>query len=79
MTEAPTAEASARRILEVFVNHKLGSGDVLQTDSFIAPFNKPGWGSGDLDAGIDYAVAEDWIELVSSQSYRLTAEGFAEA
>ena len=79
MTEAPTAEASARRILEVFVNHKLGSGDVLQTDSFIAPFNKPGWSSGDLDAGIDYAVAEDWIELVSSQSYRLTAEGFAEA
>jgi hypothetical protein len=79
VTEAPTAEASARRILEVFLNHKLGGGDVLQTDSFIAPFNKPGWGPGDLDAGIDYAVAEDWIELVSSQSYRLTAEGFAEA
>ena len=79
MTQTPTAESSARRILEVFLSHNLGGGDVLQTDSFIAPFNKPGWSSGDLDAGIDYAVAEDWIELVSAHSYRLTPEGFAEA
>jgi len=78
VTQTPTAELSARRILEVFLTHNLKGGDVLQTDSFIAPFNKPGWGSADLDAGIDYAVAEDWIELVSAHSYRLTPEGFAE-
>lgn len=79
MVQAPTAESSARRILEVFRRHQLTAGDVLQSDSFIAPFSKPGWGPSDLDAGIDHAVAEDWIELVSAQSYRLTAEGFAEA
>jgi len=77
--EAQTAEAGARRVLQVFLGHNLRAGDVLQSDSFVATFSKPGWGPDDFDAGVEYAIAEDWIELVSTQSYRLTAEGFAEA
>ena len=79
MAEAPTAESSARRILQVFLDHNLRAGDVLQSNSFVAPFSKPGWSSGDFDAGLEYAIEEDWIELVSTHSYRLTSEGFTEA
>lgn len=79
MSETPTAEAGARRVLQVFLGHNLRSGDVLQFDSFVAPFSKPGWGLDDFDAAVEYAVSEDWIELVSTQSYRLTADGFAAA
>jgi hypothetical protein len=79
VADVPTAEASARHILEIFLAHGLRAGDVLQSDSFIAPFSKPGRTVSDFDSGLEYAIDEDWIELVSSHSYRLTAEGFAEA
>ena len=76
MAEAPTDESSARRIVQIFRDHSLKAGDVLQSDSFVAPFSKPGWSSADLDAGLDHAVAEDWLEQVSQTAYRLTRDGF---
>lgn len=77
MAERQTAESSARRILGIFREQSLTAGHVLQSSSFVAPFSKPGWTEGDLDAGLEYAVEEDWIEQVSQHAYRLTVAGFA--
>ncbi len=79
MTEPQTVESSARRILGIFREQGLAAGHFLQSNSFVAPFSKPGWTLDDLEAGLGYAIEEDWIEQVSQHAYRLTAAGFAQA
>jgi hypothetical protein len=79
MAAAPTAEDSARRILHIFLEFGHRSGDVMQQNSFIAPFAEPGWKASDFNAGITFAISEGWLESVSSASYRLTDLGFGEA
>ena len=79
MADAPTAELCARRILKLFSEQGLRTGDVLQAGSFVAPFAKLGWTTGDFDRGIEYATDEDWLEQVSAEGWRLTRDGFAEA
>jgi hypothetical protein len=79
VAQAFKAETGAQCVLRVFLDRGLKAGDVLESGSFVAPFAKLGWTIEDLDAALEFAVEEDWLELVSAQAYRLTDTGFAEA
>jgi hypothetical protein len=79
MPDTPTAELCARRILKLFAEQGLRTGDVLEAARFVAPFARLGWTTGDFELGIEYAMDEDWLEQVSAEGWRLTRHGFAEA
>jgi hypothetical protein len=80
MATLPTAEASGRQILKIFVKqHGLRPGEGLGRISLIHAFSKPGWRITDLDAGIEYALQKGWLEPAGDSYWRLTEAGFAAA
>ena len=81
MAALPTPEQSAREMLEIFVGHfKCRVDDVLRVNNFIILWHDRGLATQDLQAGMDFAAAQGWIEILPSGiSYKLTSMGYAEA
>jgi len=81
MATLPTPEQCAREILAIFVWHfGLLAGDVLPHNNFLTLWPQRGYRSEDFDAGVQFAIARGWLELVPSGNlYRLTKSGFATA
>ncbi|TAN44064.1 MAG: hypothetical protein EPN26_17010 [Rhodospirillales bacterium] len=38
-----------------------------------------GWKTSDFEPGMKYALAQNWVEAVSADAFRLTVTGFAAA
>jgi hypothetical protein len=84
MAQLPTAEETARTILDIFVSHfNNRAGDVLGFGNFNAIWHQRGLRTADFKPGMEYAVKQGWVDVVPAdpggESFRLTDAGFAEA
>jgi hypothetical protein len=82
MAKEPAAEESARRILDLFVNHfHLRAGGTLSPSDFLGKFEIDGFRKH-FQAGMQFAINNGWIAAnrrESANSYALTNAGFGEA
>ncbi|MCJ7777438.1 MAG: hypothetical protein MUP16_03900 [Sedimentisphaerales bacterium] len=79
MATIPSLEDNARKILAIFINHNLRSGECLHINVLDAIWNKKGLRADDFKAGMEYAVGQGWIETRENNMYCLTEKGFSEA
>ncbi|SER61312.1 hypothetical protein SAMN04487958_1024 [Vreelandella subterranea] len=81
MATLPTPEETAREILEIFVGHfNSRPGHVLRINNFTAVWHSRGLASEDFKPGMEYAVAQGWVDVQSDgDAFKLTDAGFAEA
>ena len=79
MATGPSPEDSARYILSIYIAHNCRPTHALMPQHFGVPFSAPGWHADDWKPGLEYAVQQGWIEIVSPTSFRLTEAGFAAA
>jgi hypothetical protein len=78
MTGKPSPEDSARRVLSVFQDHTLRSGQELAARSFVLPFDELGWETSDREIGLRHAIENGSIEARDNDLLVLTDAGFAE-
>jgi hypothetical protein len=77
MTTEPTAEDSARHILDVFQAHTLRIGQILSRGSARIQFLAQGdWHIHDFVSGLQYASRHHWISMPSPTVLKLTEDGF---
>lgn len=80
MATLPTAEESARLILDGYLRHNCRPGYVLsQRDFLLSGFLQPPFQPSDIVQGLRYAAAQGWIEIVDSDKFKLTESGFSKA
>jgi len=79
MATIPSPEKNARKILAIFINRNLRSGECLRLNIFDAIWNKKGLRADDFKTGMEYAVAQGWIEVRENHMYCLTEKGFSGA
>ena len=81
MATLPTPEETAREILAIFVSHfKSRPEDVLRINNFLAVWLPRGLAAEDFNPGMEYAVAQGWVEVrPGGESFKLTSAGFAAA
>jgi hypothetical protein len=83
MAKEPAAEESARRILDLFVNHfHLRAGGTLSLSDFLGKFENDGFRNLHFADGMHFAINNGWVEpnrRESATSYILTSAGFGEA
>ena len=81
MATISTPEKSALKILNIFVHcFKCRPGDVPQRHNFNTLWHELGLAAEDLKSGMEFAVQQGWIEVLSGGSwFKLTAAGFAKA
>jgi hypothetical protein len=78
MTIEPTAEDSARHILDVFRAHTLRIGRILPRGSARLQFLAQGdWHIHDFVSGLQYASRHHWIAMPSPTVLKLTEDGFS--
>lgn len=76
MTMDPTAEDSARHLLDVFHAQTMRIGQILSRGSARIRFMAEGdWHIQDFVAGLRYASQHHWIAIPSPTVLRLTQEG----
>lgn len=74
----PTAENSARHILDVFQAHTPRIGQILSRGSARIQFLAQGdWHIHDFVSGLQYASRHHWIAMPSPTALKLTGEGFS--
>ncbi|MBF0515996.1 MAG: hypothetical protein HQK97_02600 [Nitrospirae bacterium] len=81
MATVPTPEDAARYILKIF-KEKYGcrTGQALKFNNFMNCFNLQPWKEADLAVGMEYAVQQNWVEILpNGVSFKLTNKGFLEA
>jgi hypothetical protein len=78
MATEPTAEESARHLLEIFQTHeKMGAGEILIRGPTRVEFLEDDqWHIQHFVAGLQYARQHRWIALPSPTVIRLTEDGF---
>jgi len=79
MAKAPTPEDAARHILSIFLQFNRRAGDVLGSHNFSGGFFEAPWRAADFQPGMEYAVKEEWVKILSGDTYQLTDKGFSEA
>ena len=83
MAKEPAAEDSARRILDLFVNHfHLSTGSALSLSDFLGKFERRGFRNLHFQVGMRFAIDNGWVapnRRESASSYTLTSAGFGEA
>lgn len=79
MASVPTAEGSARRILDTFLDFGCRPGYVLSTSNFFHVFTKAPWQTSDLAIGMSRAIEEGWVEDLGNNRFKLTESGYSEA
>jgi hypothetical protein len=79
MATLPTAKDAAKHILALFLRHNSRPGDLLPLQDLSLAFETVPWRDSDLTPGVDFAVAEGWIEQAANGNYRITDAGFAAA
>jgi len=76
VTEAHSAEDSARYILTIFKRHNCRTGQTVLMGNLTLPFAQDGWQLTDLAAGQQYAVEQGWIEMGKEDKFvKLTEAG----
>jgi len=82
MTKEPLAEDSARRILDLFVNHfHHRAGGTLSLSHLLCTFEHEGFRNLHFQAGMELAINNGWItpnRRAAPNSYTLTSAGFGE-
>jgi len=83
MAKDPTAEESARRIIDLFVRHfRLRAGEILSLNDFLGNFENDGFRNLHFTDGMQFAIDSGWVSpnrRESATSYTLTHAGFSEA
>jgi len=79
MATIPSPEEFARKILAIFIEFNLRAGECLPQRTLVGIWSNKGLRFDDLNAGIEYAVAQGWIERGENHVYFLTEKGFSEA
>jgi hypothetical protein len=76
MAATPASEASARKILTLFVKQfSCEPGHVLVPNNLL----KRGLTEEELKKGLEFAIRKDWIEITRGGQYKLTELGFSAA
>jgi hypothetical protein len=84
MTASPTAEQSARAILDIFKSRNCYAGDPLKITDVKTQFLENHGSAADYDAGLMYAEDNGWLEVTPTHDMQprdtltLTAVGFAQ-
>ncbi len=79
MTEAHSAEDSARYVLTIFIRLRCLAGQTVLMNNLTLPFSQDGWQLDDLAAGLQYGVEQGWIEIGKGEKFvKLTEAGFAQ-
>lgn len=76
MTSPPTPADAADHIITVFAGLDQRPGDVLRIRNLAQAFAQPGWRGSDFNLGIEFALQQNWVALVSTTSFRLTEAGY---
>jgi hypothetical protein len=78
MAKIPSPKETAINILDIFVNHfQERPSHVLRINNFLAVWHKKGLQWDDFVPGMEHAVEEGWVEVLSDgASFRLTQSGF---
>src|ERR1700728_3803325 len=79
MARMPTAQESAKRILEIFLEFQCRPGYVLGQQQFFTAFLKEPWQPSDILPGLGYAVEQRWVENLGNNKFKLTESGFSKA
>jgi hypothetical protein len=77
MSTKPTAEESARHLLDIFQSHRMRVGQILVRGPTRTEFLKDRqWHTEDFVAGLQYASQHHWIAIPSPTVIKLTEDGF---
>jgi hypothetical protein len=72
MAGTPSAQQSALYILEIYRQLNVRAGQSLQVANFRSYFSIAPWQIGDLRSGLEYAVAQNWVEMTRADNFALT-------
>ncbi len=79
MAQLPTAEQSARKILDIYSAFQQQPGGGLRVNVFVSNAAKYGLDYSEIDAAIEYSINNGWLEASDGrQSYTLTQKGYQE-
>ena len=79
VARTPTAEESARRILDTFLQFNLRPGHVIGQQQLFGPFLEAPWQTSDIPTGLVYAAEQGWIKILDKNKFQLTELGFSKA